>query len=589
MHILGEKDRKIFIILCCCFLIFLFFFYTVYIRHEWFRRPLGYHDWWMTAHSVCVTKNWLKEGAFNLRFMHILNPASVEFDTILSRTPYVSYPPGALIPVFLFAKIFHPKDLILVYESYNLLSHCIIAIFLFLLMFMIIDYYKEVSGTNVFFSIVPSLIYLFTPPTLYWHQNEFFTDQAVMILFVLFIYFEMKRFLYGDLKLPANLLFIGIVFLGTLTDWLFVFIIIVAAALRIFFDDKPRNLWNCVLNTLNLTIPAVSAIALFLYQIVPLGLLPDLITVFDRRHLAGPDGVVTNFWMQHFVKFVIGGYGYILCVATTLCSIFLLFYFIFIMFKKREDDNKGMVKTYVRLVFLIGLPCLLQVYVFKQHSIVHAFSALKWALPLSLIPFGIFPVIFIRLMRPHQHHKFIISVFVILCVILLALGVFYRTSVLYRRFFGGVNDYDKKLGELVKRNVQYRDICFSFDFDIPEVPPQRLAYSEKRVYLIKLVKRNAQNKDIRQYRDIRFSFNFDIPEFPSPHLDYHKKRVYLIRDVSEIEGMLSRFVEKGARGKIFVHKVTWDRLGRDIEKICPVVYKDSDYYVCEIDKNRIGK
>ncbi len=86
MNQLSLESRKNSIVVICCFLMTLCFVYTVFLRRAWFAKPLIE---WVTAHSVCVTRNWIKEGAFNLRFMHILNPASIEFDTLLSRDPYV--------------------------------------------------------------------------------------------------------------------------------------------------------------------------------------------------------------------------------------------------------------------------------------------------------------------------------------------------------------------------------------------------------------------------------------------------------------------------------------------------------------------
>lgn len=532
--------RKIRLIFFGCALIAIFFILTVYMRKDWFGRPLDVHHEWLTAHSVCVTNNWLKEGALHLRFMHVLNPSSIEFETLLDRKPYLSYPPGAFIPVYLIAKVINAKDLITLYQRYNIFNHFLISIILFLIMFLIIEFSENINRHAIFFSIIPSMIYLFTPPTLYWHQNVFFADQAVILLFVIFVYLEIKNFLSGQLNRWNKLLLFTVVFLGALTDWLFIFVVFVAFLLRVLFSDKTTRFKQIVSHFRSLIIPAILSISLFLYQIIPLGYFTKVVGIYRYRgfHASGEDGTVTNFFQQHFVKFG-SGYGKILCLSTVLCFFALTIYYIFN--KCRSWHNKSVIVTvaYIYLIWLITLPCLFQVYFFQQHSIVHDFSALKWALPLSVIPFSVFPIIFIQEIKEYRYRKIITHGLYILWIILFLSGVIYKTATSYKAFFGKGSDYNKKIGEMVKRNVTYSDICFAFSFDIPVAPPQRLAYSGKRVYKIEIF--------------------------------------------SDAKNMLYKFNKKSAKGKIFVHEKEFHELKGILEKNCPKIYRDSDYYVCEMD------
>jgi hypothetical protein len=103
-------------------------------------------------------------------------------------------------------------------------------------------------------------------------------------------------------------------------------------------------------------------------------------------------------------------------------------------------------------------------------------------------------------------------------------------------FFWKGDSYNKRIGELVKRNAGLNDICFAFDFKIPVFPPQRLAYSEKRVY--------------------------PISQF------------------IEAERQVSPFENKGATGKIFISEKEWGRLKEEAVRMCSTIYKDTDYYIC---------
>jgi hypothetical protein len=175
--------------------------------------------------------------------------------------------------------------------------------------------------------------------------------------------------------------------------------------------------------------------------------------------------------------------------------------------------------------------------VFKQHSIVHDFTALKWAFPLSIVSFGVFPIVFLGLARDYRVSRAVVRI-AVFCIIALFTGTIFRTLFSYKDFFGEGTNFNRDIGELVRRNSDYYDICFAFGFGIPDFPPQRLAYS--------------------------------------------KKRVYKIRDILQIKDMLSRFSERQAKGKLFIQEKEWADLRYRLTSVCSDIYRDSDYYICEI-------
>ena len=529
---LFQNKRRV-IFYSCCFLIGVCFVYSVFIRRAWFERPLDTHHEWLTAHSVCVTKNWLKEGPFHLRFLHILNPASVEFDTLSSREPYISYPPGTFIPVFLLATLFNINDLIQLYQVYNLINHFVVSLILFSVIFQLLTSIKITGIFHIFFSFVPAIIYLFTPPTLYWHQNVFFADQAVMILFALFIYLEMKRFSYVKLNWWNETLFVLTVFLGVLTDWLFIFVLFVALILRISFQSKSIPLKQFIISQFDMVIPALFAMSLFSYQVISMGLSSKLFTIFQTR----TEGVTfIKFLLKHFWINGVGGYGIVLCGSALLSLVFFMSYYSFLRFKViHSNPNTKMLDAATYLIGISTLPCLLQVYTFQQHTFIHDFSALKWAIPLALIPFGIMPIILSELISTR---KYVLQLSILLFWLICLGLIFHYTSHHYQMFFWKGQSNNKRVGDLVKRNAGLKDICFAFDFTIPVFPPQRLAYSEKRVYPI--------SKFI------------------------------------EAKNQVSQFANKGATGKIFISENDWGRLKEEAVRVCSTIYKDTDYYICVI-------
>lgn len=81
------------------FLLILGLFATsVQLRAPW-RGELGLrHHQWLTASTLLFSKNWYREGVVPLRMMMLKEPRSGEAQSIAERSPYVSFPPGAVCP-----------------------------------------------------------------------------------------------------------------------------------------------------------------------------------------------------------------------------------------------------------------------------------------------------------------------------------------------------------------------------------------------------------------------------------------------------------------------------------------------------------
>jgi hypothetical protein len=69
---------------------------------------------WNIAHSQLIVDNWLENGFWNERGISFLNPPSIEFLSLISRYPYVSFPCEAQLFPFVLAKALgegHPQFL----------------------------------------------------------------------------------------------------------------------------------------------------------------------------------------------------------------------------------------------------------------------------------------------------------------------------------------------------------------------------------------------------------------------------------------------------------------------------------------------
>ena len=134
----------------------------------------------------------------------------------------------------------------------------------------------------------------------------------------------------------------------------------------------------------------------------------------------------------------------------------------------------------LRLVGITLLPCLLQVYVFRQPSLQHSFSALKFSVPLSLISFIALPVLLDRVLRGRLFAFARIplpgsargagkpSGVSLAALLVVLLGAFYITAnhKRYRAYFPDPISEPADIAYFVRDNTEYRDIVFCHSLEM---------------------------------------------------------------------------------------------------------------------------
>jgi hypothetical protein len=317
----GNERIKIFASIVLLFFITLgVFLYTVEIRKPWFGIiaaddedfRYGHHQW-LSGSTLKFVRIWYREGPWEARFGKIQNPRSVEFPTLLSRNPYPSYACGTIIPVYMISRLTGDEPTPSLLMSYNLLNHFAIAFFLSLTIFLLL-LQLSCSGTNAFLlSGIPIVIQLLLPAPLYWHQNVFGSDQAVILPFVLFVFLEVARGSSRRGKGFAIIWFLQalLLFYGVITDWFFIFIAFVVYVKRVLNGELGSALRPFIKKSLLFWFPLILAMFLFILQLHYLGVLHLITEKFlfraglsqrGRMHL---NGFYKQFWKGHIAL----GYG----------------------------------------------------------------------------------------------------------------------------------------------------------------------------------------------------------------------------------------------------------------------------------------
>lgn len=132
--------------------------------------------------------------------------------------------------------------------------------------------------------------------------------------------------------------------------------------------------------------------------------------------------------------------------------------------KQKVDYNLDKVKKTLYLIGMLIIPCLLQLIVFKQHSVFHEFSVLKLSVPFATIPFVLIPILLFLMYEKSvltnfkskfnilKHHNIDCRLFIIFLVVFTA-----STSYIiyehhqYTNLFQPNNDSFKIIGDSIQK------------------------------------------------------------------------------------------------------------------------------------------
>ncbi|MBX7221952.1 MAG: hypothetical protein K1Y36_18510 [Blastocatellia bacterium] len=476
----------------------LVFAYTVKIREPWFGvLSIGHHSF-NTGTTLRYTRNWYHEGIFKLNFLMVENPRSVEFPTLKSRAPYISYPSGGIVPIYVLSLLRGEEPTVGLIMGYDLANHYLLALVLLLLTFRVMCGAGYPLFATAVLSLIPPLLELLLPGPLYWHQNVFFVDQAVMLPFALYILLELLRDTEAKPERAVLVLQQLVLVWGILSDWLFVLLLVATYLKRLVNRQIGTSPKEIVVGTVRFSLMPILALVPYLYQLASqdlFGLLKERFlfrTGATNAEVQFTQNFSSLFWGQYIPE-QYGAIGVWLIWGTLLFWLGLgtAWYF----------GKRTGLPVPARWFLLWGLsgmvliPCFLQVYIFRNHSAIHDFSALKFSLVISLFPFVWLPLLAFELFRTkimswgetkgwwqhptlRTHGEKGLLLLPVVCT-LIYLGLVHAQ---YRSMFPDPFPAWIPLSAFIRQNVTERDIVFSPDFDVPQNPPQFLSLTMKRVY-----------------------------------------------------------------------------------------------------------
>jgi hypothetical protein len=334
------------------------------------------------------------------------------------------------------------------------------------------------------------------PNNLYYLRNVYFSDQCIITVVLVFVlleiydnYFSEKstklfRFFYFSLKFLVSLF-------GVLTDWYFLFVLFVSWLIKIIPLFKIKKAAKSIfLSSAVYVLPVLLGIGLFILQIMTIYDFENIILNKMRYRILDTSAIQGNKLLA-IAKGFISAYSIGSCFIAALVILSLYFFI-------KNRKNKMFLDEYKPLfdiMLLIYVPPVLQILVLQQHSAVHEFSLLKFALPIicSLV---LLPVMLLDLKglkraklavlfeNGNESRKIFISA-LFPCIVLFSIPIvgMANTNRYYLRSRMGISEsYERE--NLIRSNYNYNDVYFSFTESIEANPPQYLAISKKLIHKI---------------------------------------------------------------------------------------------------------
>ncbi len=360
---------------------------------------------YITTVMLMFARNWWIEGPWHMLFSMPYAPWSVETATPdLRYGMYQSWPPGAVLSLYLVAKLTGTEPNITMVNWLNVAGHGFIALFLSLSAYFAANILRRPKIEAVVLAIVAGCLVLLPRGPVFFFSQVYAFDTHIVVFYALLIFVATLEFNASDRFSARWYYYLEIIVLvcGLFVDWLFYFVYAVWLALRLLGTrtEYGRPLKRNEARALTI-LPLVTFSMFLFWRFVTPGSIAAKDGMFasiqellwkliyrigntddhpvSAAEFFGPFYEAHRNFYWNSAPILIGA-GFVLCLA--------LFAALFTM--SRTDP--GARKTYFGLfsIFLLSIvPAYGQMVFFKQHTFIHPWSLAKVVVPLAMVP-GVF-------------------------------------------------------------------------------------------------------------------------------------------------------------------------------------------------------
>jgi hypothetical protein len=479
---------------------------SLFLSSSVFNRPLDIdaHHEYLTAHSLVSLRALDQWGIGNLLGASVLVPKSMEYlqadITIFDKGDgvYLSYPSLWLVVPYIVFKIFAISTTVANLQIYHLICDRLFSglaiYFLFLeiiLLFKKIDFLQGWGGKIL--ALIGTSAWMLTPAVLYWSQNVYFCDQAVLLpIYVLILFAIKQRFQFENLSRPKQV----ILFISSLCaagfDW-YGWVFLLLLMLTIFVPLVRKSIWSAFRAVMPIVI-AIAVISIWFtaqliyykdgfHQITNIAL--ERVGANLEFNLSQDIFVMSLYWhyyLPHYLKELWDAGKFSLPIFS-IGSLTLLIWLCW--------HSQAKLCFMSTCLLILGAP-LLQIAILKQHSTIHDFSAFKLGLPTVFIIWIVIPIsvfILLQYLISYLSNSLSISFSTLpwlALIIIGTLGAFTNKDVSseFVKFAGSGGAFPREVGAIVQKYIAPDDLPISDSpmIFIGSVPPQPTWYANRFVY-----------------------------------------------------------------------------------------------------------
>jgi hypothetical protein len=376
---------------------------------------------YITTVMMMFARNWWIEGPRHMFFSMPYAPLSVETATPdLRYGMYQSWPPGAVLSLYLVAKLTGTEPNITMVNWLNVAGHGLIALFLALAALVAANILRRPNIEGVALAIVAACLVLLPRGPVFFFSQVYAFDTHIVVFYALLILVTMLELRAAARPSAVRYYYLEIAILvcGLFVDWLFYFVYAVWFALRLVGTRTGYGRPLARKEAWALTLLPLVTFAMFLVWrfLTPgsiaakdgvLASIQELLWKFifrlgntDDRPVSaaeffGPFYEAHQYFYWNAAPILIGA-GFIVCLAL----------FIVLFAISRTDLSAR--RTYFGLfsIFLLSIvPAYVQMIVFKQHTHLHPWSIAKVVVPLAMVPGAFVPLLVVALLERWQDRQ----------------------------------------------------------------------------------------------------------------------------------------------------------------------------------------
>lgn len=559
-----HKSSNIFLLLLLLAITFIGTFSTIFRVH--YDELQGTHSW-LSGSTIKFVNNWLEETPQKLHFVNYESPDSIEFNETTERGPYISYPSGCTLFVYLVAKVFGKSAI-----DIGFLKHFQMMCFLLEILLFGLFVYRFLGRTGiesekekVFVSFTTATFWSWLPTNVWYLANVYFADQCIILFVMAFLLLEYECYFCKKKSLSVSLNFIKslLILCGVLTDYYFWILAFVAFIIQIVLTVKSKkSIGQIIINSLWYAIPVILALCFYAYQLFSV---PNwksiLFAKFEQRAglVKSDTGAGAYNTPKFIIKSLISNFIYAFGLKENLKVLPLLLLVLYLFAKKadKSEKNSNFICTEIifsknGLIIILGIISpIIQILLLKNHSAIHEFSQIKLGWIFAMLPI----VVSLISMKSNNFERkitylgkikisYFLNVFIIsfLCIVFFTAVPFSSWSFRKSRM---AEYHDYHLAEILKNNTSFEHVCFSFSYEIPNNPPQELAISRKRVYKIN------SKEELESY---------------FPNLNENAKKIFVI-DKTALSNLTNEQIE----------------VQLDLQNFNKIIYEDDRFCLLEFD------